>query len=167
MQEAYRTQMYPSNIRFIQSDVGQNINGRDMLDVFKQLVRREIRADDMGVIEVTPYEGLHYAFDGNRRLLLFKVRAHMYVQKIYSNPSMWRKCTKKHRFSRPACALKGGGGGGIKRALRMPMYFCHGDVTIFACSVCEECVGPKSGNVCVCMYLTVVIIYLLAAAKES
>ena len=67
--------MWPSDIRFIQSDVSQYIDdGRDMLDVFKQLVRGEIRAGDMGDIEVVRYERLHYAYDGNRRLLLFKVR---------------------------------------------------------------------------------------------
>ena len=70
---AYATQMRPSDIRFIQSDVSPELDGRDLLVVFEQLVRGQLRADGMGQIEVVPYMGLNFAFDGNRRLLLFKV----------------------------------------------------------------------------------------------
>ena len=70
---AYATQMRPSDIRFIQSDVSPELNGQDLLVVFEQLVRGQLRADSMGQIEVVPYAGLNFAFDGNRRLLLFKV----------------------------------------------------------------------------------------------
>ena len=71
---AYTTQMRPSDIRFIQSDVAQSFRDeRDLLAVFRQLVHGQLRADDIEPIEVVSYEGLQYAFDGNRRLLLFKV----------------------------------------------------------------------------------------------
>ena len=79
---AYTTRMRPSDIRFIQSDVAQSFRDeRDLLAVFRQLVYGELRANDIAPIEVVLYEGLYeeefFAFDGNRRLLLFKVSVNL------------------------------------------------------------------------------------------
>ena len=66
--------MRPSDIRFIQSNVAQALrDGQDLLALFEQLVYGQLRADDIEPIEVVSHEGLYYAFDGNRRLLLFQV----------------------------------------------------------------------------------------------
>lgn len=66
----------PSEIRFIQDSVRAEFsNGNDMLEVFEDLCRGRLRPEQMGPIEVVKYQGLNFAFDGNRRLLLFKVCA--------------------------------------------------------------------------------------------
>ena len=70
----YRTEvMRPSDIGFIQSDVSPDLNGQDLLQVFEQLVKGQLRAEDAGLIEVVRYQGMYFAVNDNRRLLLFKV----------------------------------------------------------------------------------------------
>ena len=67
--------MRPSQIRYIQDDVAHQFsNGKNLVDVFKDLYQERIRPEDMGAIDVVQYQGQCYAYDGNRRLLLFKVR---------------------------------------------------------------------------------------------
>ena len=66
-------QMSPSDIRYIQNSVADDMDGRPLISVFEDLVSGRLRAENMSAIEVVPYKGLNYAFDGNRRLLLFKV----------------------------------------------------------------------------------------------
>ena len=75
------TYMRPSEIRYIQDDISPEFsNGRDLLDVFKELCQGRLRPEDMGPIEVVPYQGQNYAFKGNWRLLLFKVSTECYYK---------------------------------------------------------------------------------------
>ena len=72
------TRMRPSQIYYNQDDVGSTIDtpagDRDMIKVFEDLVARRISADSIACIQVVNYQGRVYVHDGNRRLLMFKVR---------------------------------------------------------------------------------------------
>ena len=70
--------MKPSDIGYIQDNVGSQISqsggGKiDLIDEFKKLASGAEKVTDMKPIEVVQHEGKTYAFDGNRRLLMFKV----------------------------------------------------------------------------------------------
>ena len=78
---AYATQMRPSDIRFIQSDVSPELDGRDLLVVFEKLVRGRLQVDDLALVEVASYKGLYFAIDGSSQLLLFKV-SHVSVKVV-------------------------------------------------------------------------------------
>ena len=74
-----RTTMKPSDIGYIQDNVGSQISqsggGKiDLIDEFKKLASGAEKVTDMKPIEVVQHDGKTYAFDGNRRLLMFKVR---------------------------------------------------------------------------------------------
>ena len=70
--------MQPSKIIFGQDDVGNKIdtgNGeRKLIDVFEDLVSGRLNAERIAPIEVVSHQGQIHAHDGNRRLLMFKVR---------------------------------------------------------------------------------------------
>ena len=73
------TRMRPSQIYYNQDDVGSTIDtpaggDRDMIKVFEDLVARRISAESIACIQVVNYQGRVYVHDGNRRLLMFKVR---------------------------------------------------------------------------------------------
>ena len=64
----------PRDIRYMQDSVADKIrNGKDLLDVFKELVDGTLEPSNMTPIEVVVIGGEYFAYDGNRRLLLFKV----------------------------------------------------------------------------------------------
>ena len=81
MESGNRTTMKPSDIGYIQDKVGSQISqpaaaggGKTELIVeFEKLASGAEKVTDMKPIEVVQHEGKTYAFDGNRRLLMFKV----------------------------------------------------------------------------------------------
>ena len=104
--------MRPRDIRYIQCDVSHQMEGRDLLEVFKDLVRGELTVDDMEPIEVVTHRGLTFAYDGNRRLTIYKVGVNLCI--CSSVP----QCSKTghtmgvgHR--RPQKCFQSGGGGGV------------------------------------------------------
>ena len=75
-QDMSRT-MRPDKIRYGKIYVRDRMkNGRDLIDVFEDLVKGKLEPSDMTPIKVVEHFGNYYATDNesNQKLLLFKVR---------------------------------------------------------------------------------------------
>ena len=66
----------PSDILFCQENIDGKFgrgNNTSLLDTFKKLVSGDLEPSDFPPITVVCYDGKYYAYDGHRRLFLFKV----------------------------------------------------------------------------------------------
>ena len=70
-------QLKPSEIRYSQDSISMYFSGTDngsILDLFEKLISGEINVSYLPLIEVAYYDDHWMAFEGNRRLFVFKVR---------------------------------------------------------------------------------------------
>ena len=70
------TTMRPSKIRYSQDSIAKKFStgtGKTLLETFEELVNGETNPEDLDCIEVSFHDGGYIAFEGNRRLFLFKV----------------------------------------------------------------------------------------------
>ena len=70
-------QLRPSDIRYSQDSISFKLRDEDngtILDLFEKIINGEITVSFLPRIQVADYDGNWMAFDGNRRLFVFKVR---------------------------------------------------------------------------------------------
>ena len=77
-----RIKLYVEDIYFLQDSINSEFqDGTHLLDVFQDLLEDEISPSDFPDITVVKHRNnLYFAFDGNRRLYLFKVRQNTPIQ---------------------------------------------------------------------------------------
>ena len=70
-------QLKPSEIRYSQDSISIYFSDSDngsILDLFEKLIAGEINVAYLPLVQVAYYNGYWMAFEGNRRLFVFKVR---------------------------------------------------------------------------------------------
>ena len=69
----------PSKIRYSQDSISIDFSNSDngsILDLFEKLITGELAVSSLPLVQVAQYEGQWMAFEGNRRLFVFKVRGY-------------------------------------------------------------------------------------------
>ena len=70
-------QLKPSEIRYSQDSISIDFSNSDngsILDLFEKLITGELAVSSLPLVQVAHYDGQWMAFEGNRRLFVFKVR---------------------------------------------------------------------------------------------
>ena len=76
-----RIKLYVEDIYFLQDSINSEFqDGTHLLDVFQDLLEDENSPSDFPDITVVKHINKYFAFDGNRRLYLFKVRQNTPIQ---------------------------------------------------------------------------------------